>query len=93
MTFLTRLMGGNPAIVLLRLAALSFVVGLILSGLGMSPWGIVMFIHDMILRIWNLGFDAVEKILRYFLVGAVVVVPIWIVMRLLSSKRSSGRPF
>ena len=40
-----------------------------------------------------MGFAAVEKAFRYFLLGAVIVFPVWLVMRLLKSlgRGGSGR--
>jgi hypothetical protein len=38
-------------------------------------------------NILNLGFDTFHWALQYFLLGVVVVVPIWFVMRLLSGPR------
>jgi hypothetical protein len=34
-------------------------------------------------RIYDMGFAAVEKGFRYFLLGAVIVFPVWLVVRLL----------
>jgi hypothetical protein len=34
-----------------------------------------------------LGFDSIEWIFRYFLLGAVIVFPIWLVVRLLKVGR------
>ncbi|WP_368855839.1 DUF6460 domain-containing protein [Klebsiella pneumoniae] len=36
---------------------------------------------------WNLGFGAIERFAGYFLLGAVVVVPCFIILRLLSYRR------
>ena len=38
-------------------------------------------------RIWDLGFDAVNWVWRYFLLGAVIVVPIWLLSRLFGTPR------
>jgi hypothetical protein len=38
---LTRLLGGSPVAVLLKLVFLSLVVGAIMAGLGLSPGGLV----------------------------------------------------
>jgi hypothetical protein len=35
-----------------------------------------------------MGFDAVVWVWRYFLLGAVIVVPIWLLLRLARSGRS-----
>ena len=42
-------------------------------------------------RIYDMGFAAIEKAFRYFLLGAVIVFPVWLVMRLLKiAGRTSG---
>jgi len=75
--------GGNPGLVLIRLVVLSLVVGVLLAALGFSPFDIIDSIRQLIQRIYDMGFAAVEKALRYFLLGAVIVFPIWLVARLL----------
>jgi hypothetical protein len=77
-----RFFGGNPALVLLRLALLSLIVGVMLAALGFSPYEIIDSIARLVERIYDLGFEAVEKAIRYFLLGAVIVFPIWLVVRL-----------
>jgi Family of unknown function (DUF6460) len=76
-----RFFGGNPALVLVRLAILSLIVGVFLAALGFSPFDILNSIRRLIIHIYDMGFAAVEKGLRYFLLGAVIVFPIWLVMR------------
>ena len=77
-----RLLGGPPLSVLARLVLLSVVVGFILSAVGLDPWNIVNSIERLITSIWNMGFDAVRWLWRYFLLGAILVVPIWFLVRL-----------
>jgi len=77
-----RFFGGNPALVLLRLVILSVIVGVVLAALGFSPYDIIQNIRDLVARIYDMGFAAVEKAFRYFLLGAVIVFPVWVVMRL-----------
>ena len=80
-----RFFGGNPALVLLRLAILSLIVGVVLAALGFSPFELIDSLRRLVERIYDMGFAAVEKAFRYFLLGAVIVFPVWIVMRLLKS--------
>jgi hypothetical protein len=82
-----RIFGGNPFGVLVRLVLLSIVVGIVLSALGLQPRDLVTYIQTMIRRIANMGFGAVETAFAYFLAGAVVVVPIWLIARLLTGLR------
>jgi len=84
---LTRFLGGSPLAVLGRLILVSVLVGVILSALGLDPFDIVRSIERLIRHIWNMGFDAVRWLWRYFLLGAVIVIPIWIILRLVNAPR------
>ncbi len=92
-TSLTRFFGGSPGRVLIQLVVMSFVLGIILSALGLSPFDIVQSVQRLALRIYNMGFDAVTWGFRYFLLGAVIVVPVWLVMRLFRLGRRNGPSF
>jgi hypothetical protein len=82
-----RWLGGSPAGVLVRLILVSILVGVILSALGFDPWNIIQSIRALFQRLWDMGFDAVRWLWRYFLLGAVIVIPIWIIMRLVNAPR------
>jgi hypothetical protein len=79
--------GGSPLAVLVRLALVSVLVGVILAALGFDPWNILESIRALFGRLWDMGFDAVAWLWRYFLLGAVIVIPIWIIMRLINAPR------
>ena len=83
-----RFFGGPPLSVLVRLILLSILVGVILSAIGLDPFDVWRSIQRLVQTVWNMGWDAVDWAWRYFLLGAVIVVPIWIVVRL--ARR--GRP-
>ena len=78
----SKFIGGSPGQVILRLVFLSFVVGVILSALNLDLFDIVDLTQRFFQRLWDMGFAAIENILRYFLIGAVIVVPIWLIMRI-----------
>ena len=82
--------GGPPAAVLMRLIVLSLVLGIVLSALGVSPFDIVNGFRDLFWRIYSLGFESIDWLFRYFILGAVIVFPIWLVVRLLKVGRRSG---
>jgi hypothetical protein len=42
---------------------------------------------QIIRRITELGFDAFRSVFEYFLLGAVIVIPIWFLMRLFGRSR------
>ncbi len=80
---LERFIGGSPGRVALRLIFLSFVVGIVMSALNLYPLDLLNNIFDFGRYLWNAGFEALGKFGQYFLVGAMVVVPIWLVLRVL----------
>ena len=80
-----RFFGGSPMWVVVRLILLSIVIGVLLSALGLDPWNILQSVERLIRRILDLGWDAVAWLWRYFLLGAVLVIPIWLIVRLVRS--------
>jgi hypothetical protein len=84
---LSRFLGGSPLAVAFRLILLSTLVGVMLAAIGFDPWNIVQSIRLLVERVWNLGFDAINGLWRYFLLGAVVVIPIWLLSRVFGAPR------
>ncbi|MBX3519537.1 MAG: hypothetical protein KF835_05900 [Xanthobacteraceae bacterium] len=85
---LKRFLGGSPLAVFIKLALLSILVGFVLTVFGLNPYNIVESIRNLIVCIYNLGFEAFDWLWRYLLLGAVIVVPIWLIMRVLQSRKS-----
>lgn len=83
----TRAFGGSPLAVLGRLVLVSILVGVILSALGLDPFNIVRSIERLAHTLWNMGFDTFRWLWRYFLLGAVIVIPIWLLTRLVNAPR------
>lgn len=84
---MTRIFGGSPLAVVGRLILVSILVGVVLTAFGLDPWNIVQSVERLIRHVWNMGWDAVRWLWRYFLLGAVLVIPIWIIMRLINAPR------
>jgi hypothetical protein len=82
-----RFLGGSPLSVAFRLILLSILVGVVLAAIGFDPWNIVRSIRLLFQRIWDIGFDAINGLWRYFLLGAVIVIPIWLLSRLFNAPR------
>jgi hypothetical protein len=82
-----RFFGGPPLQVIGRLILLSILVGVILAAIGLDPWNIIESVERLLQHVWNMGFDAVRWLWRYFLLGAVIVLPIWLLVRLAKAPR------
>jgi hypothetical protein len=83
---LSRFLGGSPLAVVFRLVLLSILVGVVLAAIGFDPYNILRSIQLLFQRLWDLGFDAVNWVWRYFLLGAVIVFPIWLLSRIFAPR-------
>ena len=84
-----RFLGGPPLAVIGRLVLLSILVGVILAAIGLDPWNIVESVRRLIVQVWTMSFDVLRWLWRYFLLGAVIVVPIWVLIRLFKAPRGA----
>lgn len=82
------LFGGHPLAVIVRLAVLSIIVGIVLSALGITPRNFFYHLDILARRLYDMGFGAIEWVVQYMILGAMIVVPVWLIARLLGL----GRP-
>lgn len=84
--------GGRPIAVIVRLALLSLLVGVVLSLFGVTPRNFFSVIDNFFRFLYELGFGAFEWLFELLALGAMVVLPIWFVVRILKlgGKRSSA---
>jgi hypothetical protein len=82
-------LSGSTFSTVLRLVLLSVVVGVVMSALNIHPNEIFGYIKRMVDWIYSLGFGAFEKAFQYFVVGAIIVIPIWLITKLVSKVGSS----
>jgi hypothetical protein len=78
-----RVLGGSPLGVLIRLVITSLVVGIILRASGVDAADLVRWIEARIQDLSNLGLGTLEQIAQIILLGAVVVVPVWLILRVI----------
>jgi hypothetical protein len=84
---LTRFLGDTPLRVFIKLVIVSFLVGIVMSAFGWSPYDVLYAIHDFVLHLWNMGFRAIDRFVAYFLIGAAVVVPAFLILRIVSYRK------
>jgi hypothetical protein len=87
----TRFVGKNPGKTALQLVVACIFVGGVLALLDISPinfWrGIFEAIRDVADAIFGSFGEIVSNLLTYLLLGAAIVLPIWLIARLLSGGR------
>lgn len=80
-------LGDSLGRTIIKLAIISLVVGVILSAINVTPFEVWQAIRDFFVNLYNLGFEALWSVAKYFVWGAMIVVPIFLVMRLLKLGR------
>lgn len=76
--------GGSPGVVLVKLILLSVVIGVIMAALGLDAFAILRSLERMVVGLFDNFWDAGRTVLRWFLLGAVIVFPVWLVLRIMS---------
>lgn len=87
MSTFDRILGDSPLKLLLKLLVVSFLVGLVMSTFGWSPWDVLDSVRDFFVGLYDMGFRAFDRIGGYILLGAAVVVPAYIILRILNFRR------
>lgn len=88
---MNRFFGGPIVPTLFKLAVASIAVGVVLAVFGIRPTDLWRDFLDTIATIWAMGFDAIDWSIQYLLLGAVVVIPIFIAVRLWSVLVGRGK--
>ncbi|MDA0261190.1 MAG: DUF6460 domain-containing protein [Proteobacteria bacterium] len=70
----------NWSSTVVRILLLCLVVGLIISFFNISPEGILATLGSTVERIFRAVVGVVQWAVPYMLIGAVVVIPIWVVV-------------
>ena len=87
MSTLTRFLGDSPFRVILKLLVVSFLVGLVMNAFGWSPADVIYGIQKFFIDLWNLGFHAIDRFPGYILLGAAIVVPAFILIRIANYRK------
>jgi hypothetical protein len=81
-----RIFGGPVLPTLFKLAVASIAVGVVLAVFGIRPIDLWRDFLDTAAAIWAMGFDAIDWAVtwsfQYLVLGAIVVIPIFIAVRL-----------
>jgi hypothetical protein len=80
-------LGDTPLRTAVKLAVISLVVGVIMASLNFTPLDVWYAVRDFVRWLYDLGYEAFERLGIYFIYGAMVVVPVFLAMRLLSAGR------
>ncbi|MBX4929778.1 DUF6460 domain-containing protein [Rhizobium binae] len=82
-----RFLGDSLGRTLIKLVVVSLIVGFVMTVFGLTPWNIIYGFRDFILEIWHRGFSALGRVGDYLLLGATIVIPLFLILRLFSYHR------
>jgi hypothetical protein len=85
---LNRFLGDSPLRTVVKLVIICVVVGFVMSALGLYPMDILNWIRHVFRELWRSGFATLGKVGDYLLLGAAVVIPAFIVLRILNWRKS-----
>lgn len=86
-TSLQQLFGNNPRETLVRLIFLSILAGALMAIFRVTPFEVINMISDTIEQLLADHFRLIRDIFRYFIYGAMIVVPIWLILRIVNAVR------
>jgi hypothetical protein len=81
-------LGGSLATVAVRLLAVSFIVGVLLTMFGFEPETLYSRLVQLARHVIEFGLTDLREFGRILLTGALVVVPLWFVLRLMDMRRA-----
>lgn len=87
MNSLTRFLGDTPGRTALKLLVASFVVGVIMAAFNWYPVDLLYMARDFLVNLWETGFAALGRFGTYLALGAAVVIPVFLIIRLFSLRR------
>jgi len=82
-----RFLGDSLARTLIKLIVVSLIVGFVMTVFGLTSWSIIDGVRDFILDIWRRGFSALGRVGDYLILGATIVIPLFVILRLFSYRR------
>ncbi|MFN7010373.1 MAG: DUF6460 domain-containing protein [Allorhizobium sp.] len=81
-----RFLGDTPGRTAIKLVVVSLIVGFVMHVFGIYPVDIIEGIRHFFIELWYRGFAALGRVGDYLLLGATVVIPVFIVLRLISAR-------
>ena len=82
-----RFLGDSPLRVLVKLVLLSLLAGWVMNWLGVTPLNLLDRLAEMAGRAWAMGWSGVQRFGGTVALGAVIVVPLFLLSRIANYRR------
>ncbi len=73
-----KFLGDSVGRTLVKLLVVSLIVGFIMAVFGWAPLDFIYGFRDFVLEVWHRGFSALGRVGDYLLLGATIVIPIFL---------------
>ncbi|KTR03575.1 hypothetical protein NS365_18010 [Aureimonas ureilytica] len=83
---MTSFLGGSPLSVAVRLLVISLLVGVVLSWLDLRPTELFNHLVYLLESAWLSVFGSLNRTIDYVLMGAAIVVPIFLISRFIKTR-------
>ncbi|WEX88208.1 DUF6460 domain-containing protein [Sinorhizobium garamanticum] len=84
---LNKFLGDTPLRVLVKLVVVSILVGFVMTVFDWYPVDVYFAVRNFLLDLWRTGFAALGRVGDYLLLGAAIVIPAFLILRVLSYRR------
>lgn len=82
-----RILGDSPGRTIVKLIVVSLIIGFVMSVFDIRPFDVLYGIRDFFVDLWERGFSALGRVGDYLILGATIVIPAFILLRLFSYRR------
>lgn len=83
-----RFLGDTTGRTIIKLLVISILVGMVMSVFNIAPFDILYGVRDFFVRLWESGWAALGRFGDWLILGASVVIPVFIILRLLNYRRT-----
>jgi hypothetical protein len=82
-----RFLGDTVGRTIIKLLVISVLVGMVMSVFNIAPFDVLYGIRDFFVRLWESGFAALGRFGDWLILGASIVIPAFIILRVLNYRR------
>ena len=82
-----RFLGDSPGRTVVKLIVVSLVVGFAMKFFGWRPLDFLYGVRRFVVDLWHSGFAALGEFGDYLVIGASIVIPLFIILRLFNYRR------
>lgn len=84
---INRALGDSPGRTIVKLIVVSLIVGFIMAVFDIRPWDVFHGLRAFFIDLWHRGFSALGAVGDYLVLGATIVIPAFILLRIFSYRR------